>query len=261
MATLVETEMRGAVAIVTLNDPDRLNALSLPMLTELVAALEMAAAAARCMVLTGAGRAFCSGASLVEPISDFEPAEVADFGRVLEDHINPLMTRLRDFPIPWVASVRGAAAGVGCSLALAADLVIAGETAYFLQAFSNIGLVPDGGSSHLLARSIGRVRAMEMMLLGDRVPATKALEWGMINRVIADEALDQAAIDLGERLASGPTKTLGAIRHLGWSAIDSDWPTALSAEREAQKQAGRTLDAAEGIAAFLAKRAPAFEGR
>lgn len=258
--TLVDVERCGAVAIVRLNDPDRLNALSMPMLTALVATLETVAGSARSMVLTGVGRAFCSGASLTQPMSD-SATEEADFGLVLEEHINPLMTRLRDFPIPWIASVRGAAAGVGCSLALAGDLVVAGESAYFLQAFSNIGLVPDGGSSHLLARSIGRIRAMEMMLLGNRVPAATALEWGMINRVVADTNLDQAALEIAERLARGPTRTLGLIRQLGWNAIDCDWQSALAAERQAQKQAGRTTDAAEGVAAFVAKRTPQFEGR
>lgn len=256
----IELKWHGAVAIVRLNDPERLNPLSMPMLTELVAALDEVAGSARCMILTGAGRAFCSGASLGQQPGDEAPTE-ADFGQVLEDHINPLMTRLRDFPIPWISSVRGAAAGVGCSLALAADLVLASDTGYFLQAFSRIGLVPDGGSTHLLARSVGRVRAMEMMLLGDRVPAVQALEWGMINRVVADDHLDREALELAERLAAGPTRTLALIRKLGWTAIDAEWHDALAAERTSQNEAGRTADAAEGIAAFLAKRPPAFKGR
>lgn len=256
----IELAWHGAVAIVRLNDPERLNPLSMPMLTELIAVLGEVAGSARCMILTGAGRAFCSGASLVQPQGDAEAFAEADFGQVLEDHINPLMTRLRDFPIPWISSVRGAAAGVGCSLALAADLVIASDTGYFLQAFSRIGLVPDGGSTHLLARSVGRVRAMEMMLLGDRVPAAQALEWGLINRVVADDQLDREALELAERLATGPTRTLALIRKLSWGAIDAAWHDALAAERTSQNEAGRTADAAEGIAAFLAKRPPAFKG-
>lgn len=257
----IELESHGAVAIVRIDDPDRLNALSVPLVTELAAAVDKAGRSARCMILTGAGRAFCSGARLDEPMADAPPQREADFGQVLEEHINPLMTRLRDFPIPWIASVRGAAAGVGCSLALAADLVIASDTGYFLQAFSRIGLVPDGGSTHLLARSVGRVRAMEMMLLGERVPAAKALDWGMINRVVEDNQLDQAALELAERLAAGPTRTLALIRKLGWGAVDADWQEALAAERIAQREAGWTNDAAEGIAAFVAKRQPTFQGR
>ena len=256
----IELEQHGAVTIVRLNDPARLNPLSMPMLDELNLALDEVTGSARCMIMTGAGRAFCSGASLSQAAGDTEPAEEADFGKVLEDHINPLMTRLRDFPIPWITSVRGAAAGVGCSLALAADLVIASDTAYFLQAFSRIGLVPDGGSTHLLARSVGRVRAMEMMLLGDRVTAAQALEWGMINRVVTDDDLEQEAFSVADRLAAGPTRTFALIRKLGWSALDSAWHDVLAAERSSQNEAGRTADAAEGIAAFRAKRLPTFRG-
>jgi 2-(1,2-epoxy-1,2-dihydrophenyl)acetyl-CoA isomerase len=170
------------------------------------------------------------------------------------------MTRLRNLPIPWISAVRGAAAGVGCSLALAGDLVVASETAYFLQAFARIGLVPDGGSSYLLTRSIGRARAMEMMMLGDRISAAKALEWGLISRVTPDSDLDTAAYELAARLAKGPTKTLGLIRKLGWTAVEADWPTALKTERELQQIAGQTPDCKEAIAAFREKRPARFTG-
>jgi 2-(1,2-epoxy-1,2-dihydrophenyl)acetyl-CoA isomerase len=181
-----------------------------------------------------------------------------DLGLILETHVNPLMSQLRALPVPWLAAVRGAAAGAGCSIALAADLVVASEDAYFLQAFVRIGLVPDAGSSYLLSRIGSRVRAMEMMLLGERVPAARALEWGLINRVVSSETLDETALELAQRLAAGPTRTLGAIRDMAWTAADSNWQTTLQLERMAQNRIGRTADAREGISAFLQKRKPRF---
>jgi 2-(1,2-epoxy-1,2-dihydrophenyl)acetyl-CoA isomerase len=159
-----------------------------------------------------------------------------------------------------VSAVRGPAAGIGCSLALAADLCVASDTAYFLQAFVNIGLVPDGGASWLLPRLIGRARAAEMMLLGERVLAAKALEWGMIHRLVADVDLDAAAFALAERLAAGPTVALGAIRRGLHAALESDLATALAREADDQRAMRGTADAVEGGTAFLQKRAPAFKG-
>jgi 2-(1,2-epoxy-1,2-dihydrophenyl)acetyl-CoA isomerase len=258
----IVVDQRGEVGIIRLNDPATLNALSLRMIDELNQALDRFAGSVRAIVLTGAGRGFCSGANLTGGLGGpAVPGEESDFGLVLETHVNPLMGRLRELTVPWIAAVRGAAAGVGCSLALAADLVVASETAYFLQAFSRIGLVPDGGSSHLLIRTIGRVRAMEMMLLAERVPARQAMEWGLVNRVVPDDALEGSALELAGRLAAGPTRTLGLIRQLAWTAVDTDWPGALRTERELQRIAGRTHDAGEGIEAFVQKRAPRFTGR
>jgi 2-(1,2-epoxy-1,2-dihydrophenyl)acetyl-CoA isomerase len=260
--TKIEVQTVGGVGIIRLNDPGALNALSLPMVEETDGALTMLSGSVRALILTGAGRAFCSGANLTAGIGGTDvPGEVPDFGLVLQTHINPLMKKLRDLSIPWLSAVRGAAAGVGCSLALAADMVIASESAYFLQAFSRIGLVPDGGSTHLLVRAVGRVRALEMMLLGERLPAARALDWGLVNRVVADDALDGTALAMAERLAQGPTQSLRMTRRLAWTAIDADWSEALQAERDAQKTAGRTHDAREGIAAFVEKRAARFEGR
>ncbi|WP_176593691.1 enoyl-CoA hydratase-related protein [Sphingobium sp. EM0848] len=248
---LIEVEYQGAVGILRLNQPDKLNAMSEAMAEEIAKAVDQIETSARVMVVTGAGRAFCSGADLGEIPEDF--------GLVLETHINPLMTRLRNLSIPWISAVRGAAAGVGCSLALAADMILASETACFLQAFSKVGLCPDGGSSHLLARTIGRPRAMEMMLLGDRLPAGTALEWGLINRVAADDALESEALALAERLAHGP-RSLSLIRAMAWHAVDADWQSALGRERRDQKTAGNSADCAEGIAAFLEKRKAVFTG-
>jgi 2-(1,2-epoxy-1,2-dihydrophenyl)acetyl-CoA isomerase len=184
----------------------------------------------------------------------------SDSGSVLESHINPLMLRLRDVPFPWVSAVKGSAAGVGCSFALAADIVVCGESAFFLQAFARIGLVPDGGSSWILANSIGRARAMEMMLLGERIPAAKALEWGMINRLVPDEQLMPAALDLAKALAAGPTQALGMIRRMAWSAANASFEDAMKTERNNQRLAGQTKDHREGVTAFLAKRPAQFTG-
>jgi len=251
----IAIEIRGTVGLIRLNDPATLNAVSVAMIEELNHAIDELAGSTRAILLTGTGRSFCSGANL----SGDPP--YADFGLSLEQHINPLMTRLRNLPVPWISAVRGAAAGFGCSLALAADLVVASDTAYFLQAFARMALVPDGGASYLLARTIGRARAMEMMLLGDRVPAAKALDWGLISRMVPDTDLDTAAFELAERLAKGPTKTLGMIRKLAWTAIDADWFTALQSEREQQKIAGQSADCREAVTAFLEKRAVNFIGK
>lgn len=248
-------ERRGDIGIVRMNDPATLNAITVRSCEELVTAFDDLSRSARAIILTGEGRGFCSGANLDPNIPLNE-----DFGVVLETHINPLMTRLRDLPVPWLSVVRGAAAGVGCALALAADLIVASEGAYFLQAFVRIGLVPDGGSSHLLMRSIGRARAMEMMLLGEKIPAEQALDWGMINRVTAEEEAEPTALALAEKLARGPTKALGLIRKLGWTATDVDWNTALNTERTLQNLCGRTGDAREAIAAFQEKRPATFTG-
>ncbi len=258
IATL-KLEWRDSIAIVRLNDPASLNALTLDMVAALPRMLDEVEAHGRAMVLTGAGRAFCSGANLAGGLS--ESADPADFdaGAVLESHINPLMQRLHDLAVPWIAAVNGAAAGAGASLALAGDLIVAGESAFFLQAFARIGLVPDAGSTHLLVRAIGRPRAMQLMLLADRLPARTAFDWGLINQVVADDALEAEALALAGRLADGAC-SLRAIRQLAWQAVDAGWDEMLAAERAQQRDAGRTADYREGVAAFLEKRAATFQG-
>ena len=256
----IELERDGDVAIIRLNDPATLNAVTVTMIEEIDAALDEINGAARSMVLTGAGRAFCSGANLSAGMGDRKSDGPYDSGSVLESHINPLMLRLRDVPFPWVSAVKGSAAGVGCSFALAADVVVCGESAFFLQAFARIGLVPDGVSSCILANSIGRARAMEMMLLGERIPAAKALEWGMINRLVPDEQLMPAALDLAKALAAGPTQALGMIRRMAWSAANASFEDAMKTERNNQRLAGQTKDHREGVTAFLAKRPAQFTG-
>ncbi len=256
----IELEREGDVAVIRLNDPATLNAVTLATIEEIGAALDEITGSARAMVLTGAGRAFCSGANLSGGMGGGPSDGLPDAGRSLETHINPLMLRLRDLPFPWVSAVKGSAAGVGCSLALAADLVVAGESAFFLQAFARIGLVPDGGSSWLLAKGVGRARAMEMMLLGERIPAAKALEWGMVNRLVPDEQVMPTALDLAKALAAGPTQSLAMIRRMAWSAADASFEDAIATERKNQRDAGRTADHREGVAAFLTKRPARFTG-
>jgi 2-(1,2-epoxy-1,2-dihydrophenyl)acetyl-CoA isomerase len=243
--------MREDVGIIRFSEPTYLNALSAASVEELSASFEKLALQSRAIVLTAEGPAFCAGAKLESDLDE-------DLGLILETHVNPLMTQLRELPVPWVAAVRGAAAGAGCSIALAADLIVASEDAYFLQAFVRIGLVPDAGSTYMLSRIGSRVRAMEMMLLGERLPAARALDWGLINKVVSADTLDDTALELAQRLARGPTRTLGAIRELAWAAADSDWQTTLQRERVAQNRIGRTADAREGIGAFLQKRKPRF---
>ena len=170
------------------------------------------------------------------------------------------MRTLRDLPIPWISAVQGAAAGVGASIALSADLIVAGENAYFLQAFRRIGLVPDGGATWLLSQAVGRVRAMELMLLGEKLPADKARAWGLINRVVPDDQIQSTALALASDLAAGPTRALGMIRQAAWAATSSDLDTALQTERTLQTQAGQTADFAEGVRAFFEKRPARFTG-
>ncbi|HEX8625620.1 MAG TPA: enoyl-CoA hydratase-related protein [Allosphingosinicella sp.] len=247
----------ASVATITIARPGRLNALSGQTVDELRAAVEeVGGSGTRCLLLIGEGRAFSSGADLASGGGLPE-----DAGAALEKHFNPLVEAIFALPIPVVAAVNGPAAGAGCSLALAADIVIAARSAYFLQAFVNIGLIPDAGATWLLPRLAGRARAMEMMMLGDRVPAEKALEWGLISRVVEDEHLASEAVLLATRLAQGPTVALGLIRKLAREAGDMPLSDALAAERAAQRDAGETEDFKGAVAAFLQKRQPRFEGR
>ena len=260
----IKTSVADGIGVITLADPSTLNAAGLDLMDELQQAFAAmkADAAVRCVVLTGEGRGFCSGANLSGrgPAADTPDPEGPDAGASLEAVYNPFVTSLREYPVPIVTAVNGVAAGVGCSLALMGDIIVAAESAYFLQAFRRIGLVPDGGSTYLLPRLIGKARAMEMALLGDKIPAKTALEWGLVNRCVPDDQMMATAMELAKALATGP-KALGAIRKLVWESLDEAWAPQLHAERVAQKHAGRTEDSREGILAFLQKRPAAFKGR
>lgn len=257
--SLAKVDFVDQIAIVRLNDPATLNAMSVKMVEDLQAVLTDVRTSARAMVITGEGRAFCSGASLTGGgMRSSGGASEFDAGAALETHYNPLMMSLRNFPIPFVTAVHGPAAGIGCSIALIGDLIVADSTAYFLQAFKNIGLVPDGGSPYLLASAAGRARAMEAMLLGERIPAESAYAWGMVNR-LAPEGKDlDVAMELAQKLADGPRATLSLIRNLAWGALEKTFEEQLAAERNTQRKAGQTAEFREGVSAFIEKRKAKF---
>ena len=255
----IRAEAQGDVLVLTLDRPDRLNAAPPAMFDELRTALADLGGA-RAVLIAGAGRAFCSGADVAGGALGSDAPGEATFA-ALTEHYNPTIAAIAGLAVPVISAVRGPAAGIGCSLALAADFCVASETAYFLQAFVNIGLVPDGGASWMLPRLIGRARAAEMMMLGERVPAAKALDWGMVHRVVADDALDAEALALATRLAAGPTVALGLMRRALGRALETDYATALLAEAEAQRTARGSADSMEGGLAFLQKRQPRFTGR
>ena len=253
------TERRGDVAVLTLNRPDRLNAAPPGMFVELREAIANLDGA-RAVLVTGAGRAFCSGADVGGgALGSDDPGNTTY--KALTESYNPTMAAFADLAVPVVSAVRGPAAGIGCSLALAAGFCVASETAYFLQAFVNIGLVPDGGASWMLPRLIGKARATEMMMLGERVPAAKALDWGMVHKVVADDALDAAAFALAERLAAGPTVALGLMKRGLNHAFENGYEAAMLREAENQRAARGTADSMEGGMAFLQKRKAEFRGK
>jgi len=256
---LIRLDIADNVATITLNRPDRLNAAPPQMFNEMNAAITtFPDLGVRALMITGEGRAFCSGADIV---GGGEEAMRRGPGMALEESYNPVMRTLAALPIPIVAAVNGAAAGIGCSLALTADFVIAARSAYFLQAFVNLGLVPDGGATWLLPRLVGKARAAEMMMLGERISAEKAESWGLIHRAVDDNVLMAEARALVVRLANGPSVALGLTRIGMWRALEQTHAQALSAEAHAQVVASKTADAREGLMAFHEKRPPRFEGR
>ncbi len=248
----------GLVTTITLNRPDRLNACPPDMAIEIRDVLAEPGDA-RCFLITGVGRAFCSGADLAA-----RGERSVGGGRGAYDSLsmgyNPLMMQIAQCAVPIVTAVNGPAAGVGCSIALAADFAIAGKSAYFLQAFVNIGLVPDGGASWMLPRLIGKARATEMMMLGEKIPGEKAADWGLVYKCVEDDALMDEAKALAARLANGPTLALGQMRENIMKALELDYPAALHQEALGQRRAGDSKDAIEGGMAFLQKRKPEFKG-
>lgn len=249
------------IATITLNDPATMNAAGLDTVGELLLAFERAADEARCTILTGTGRGFCSGANLsAGGMESNAGTSKFDAGKALDSHYHPLIMAMKEHPHPIITAVNGAAAGVGCSIALMGDIVIASEDAYFLQAFRRIGLVPDGGSTYLLPRLVGRARAMEMALMGDKIKAPQALDWGLVNEVTSGNALLEVANEKAATLANGPTQALAMIRELIWDSADRTFDQQIHAERIAQRTAGRSADFKEGVSAFLEKREAKFTG-
>ena len=246
----------NGVLTLTLNRPERLNALSTDLLADLVHALDEATqAGARVVLLTGSGRAFCSGADLAG-----EGGVTADLGDTLATYYHPLFLRLAALDIPVVTALNGPAVGAGVALALAGDIVVMARSAYLQLGFVNIGLVPDAGATWLLAKSAGRAKALEMALLGEVMSAQEAKDAGLVARVVDDEALAGEAMAIARRLADGPTLAIGLIRKQVAAALNLTLPETMTLEAQNQTRAGRTSDFREGVLAFMQKRKPKFNG-
>jgi 2-(1,2-epoxy-1,2-dihydrophenyl)acetyl-CoA isomerase len=263
---LVRVERQDAVCTLTLNRPQSLNSFTTAMLGDLKAALDAAAAdaAVRCVVLTGGGRAFCAGQDLADPAvapAQDAGAAPADIGALIRNHYRPLALRVRSMPVPVVAAVNGVAAGAGANLALCCDIVVAARSASFIQAFAKIGLVPDTGGTWLLPRLVGRARALGLAMLGDKLPAEEAERIGLIWKCVDDGALAEHVRALAARLAALPSKALAATRECLDTAQDITFADALALEGRWQSKLGVSHDYLEGVAAFMAKRAPQFTDR
>ncbi|MEQ1888213.1 MAG: enoyl-CoA hydratase-related protein [Alphaproteobacteria bacterium] len=250
------------VGHISLNSPGTLNALTRDMLREFDAALDVCSApdsGVRCLLLTGEGRGFSSGMNLADP-GGSKSARL-DTGHILDQIISPLVQKWRDLEIPVVVGLHGATAGVTMSIALMGDIILAARSAYFLQPFSNIGLIPDGGATWLLPRMLGKARAFEVSLLGERLPAEKALEWGLINAVHDDDKLRDEAVAMARRLAQGPTRAFALTRKAFWDGFENTFNQQLYLESIFQRAAGSTDDAQTARQAFLEKKRPVFTGR
>ena len=249
-------ETSGDVAILTLNRPDVMNALTSILRHELLHAITHASTDARAIVITGAGRAFCSGQDLADATS----LGPADFERLLRDEYEPLLHAIYDCKVPTIAAVNGAAAGAGANLALACDVVIAAHSASFIQSFTRIGLIPDAGGTYWLPRQIGQPRAMGAALFADKVTATQAADWGMIYEAVLDADFNAHWQARAAHLAQGPTTAYRHLKAALRASPDNDLATQLALEARLQAECGKTADFAEGVAAFLAKRSAKFSG-
>jgi 2-(1,2-epoxy-1,2-dihydrophenyl)acetyl-CoA isomerase len=257
----IDLTVKEGAARILLNRPDALNAWNEQFGRDLLDAVTSVAGdeAVRAVLVTGAGRGFSSGADLKEQRSGNEGGP-PDLSERLKEIYHPIIIGLREMPKPVVAAVNGPAVGIGCSLALAADLILAAESAYFLLAFVNIGLVPDGGSTAFLPARIGLARSTEMAMLGERVPAEQALEWGLVNRMVPDDRLEAEGADLLGRLAAGPTASYAGSKRLLNRRVYADLEGQLEAEADAQKGQGHTNDFVEGVLSFVEKRPAKFTG-
>ena len=253
----VQLDIAEGLAVLTLNRPDKMNALTAQMRAEITYAMKETARQSRAIVLTGAGFAFCSG----QDLGDASSGGSIDLECVLQEEYEPMLESVYDCPVPVIAAVNGPAVGAGANLALCADVVIATESAYFLQAFARIGLLPDAGGTWFLPRQIGFAKAMGMALFADKISARQADEWGLIWESVADEQFDAHWRGRAAYLANGPTTAFRAIKQAIRGSYDKTLPQQLATEAHLQGECGRTRDFAEGVVAFLEKRPAKFEGR
>jgi 2-(1,2-epoxy-1,2-dihydrophenyl)acetyl-CoA isomerase len=259
----VRYEVDDAVAVITLDRPDVLNAFDDELGIETLDAVRRASADpdVRCIVLTGAGRAFSSGEDLGALAETYEGGHAPDLGQTLVNRYNPLIRAIRSAPKPVVAAVPGVAAGAGASIVLACDFKIASDKAKLVLAFIKVGLIPDSGAVWFLTKSIGAARAFELAASGDPIPAEQALEWGLLTRVVSVEEFEESWRSFSAELARGPTRAYAITKELVNLASEQGLDDQLDAEVHAQTEAGKTDDHLEGVRAFLAKRGPKFEGR
>lgn len=259
----VQIETVGSILKITLNHPETLNAIGEQMAQELREAIRAAAEPGRgirCLVLTGAGRAFCSGGSVRMMTGDSNSGESGE-SISLGTHHHYIMKLLKSLPYPVLTAVNGPAAGLGFSYALAGDMVVASRSAFFLAAFCKVGVSSDGGLSWTLPKIIGWARAKELLLMGNRLAAGQALEWGLVNRVFDDETFMEETMALAQQLAEGPTVALGALRQLAWEGWDNNFADHLDREELVQLETFATEDAREGAMAMLEKREAGFQGK
>jgi len=254
--------VEGGVARLTFNRPERLNSFTVQMHREVATTMEQVEAdpAIRALLLTGAGRGFCAGQDLADRAVAPGDAPV-DLGEAVDLYWSPLIRRITTLPKPVVCAVNGVAAGAGANIALACDIVIAARSAKFIQSFANIGLIPDSGGTWVLPRLVGQARALGLALTGEPLPAEKAEQWGMIWKCVDDDALETESVAIARKFAAGPTRGLAATKALIRSSSLNSLGDELDLERDAMRQLGFSDDYREGVAAFLAKRAPAFTGR
>jgi 2-(1,2-epoxy-1,2-dihydrophenyl)acetyl-CoA isomerase len=259
----VNVHRDGAAATIELNRPETLNAWNTQLGHDLLAAVTAVAEDddVRAVVVTGAGRAFSAGADLRDLSADRTAGGHPDVRRVLTERYHPIITTIRTMPKPVLAAVNGPAVGIGLSLALASDLVVASESAYLLLAFVNIGLVPDGGSSLFVPARVGFARATEMAMLGERIPAAQALEWGLVNRVLADGDFAGEVAALRDRLAAGPTGSYAGTKRQLNAWLYARMEEQLELEADIQQEMAASPDFHEGVAAFVEKRPASFGGR
>lgn len=255
--TTITTALEEGVGVLTLNRPTLLNALNTQMRAEILHAVKDLGARARVVVVTGEGRAFCSG----QDLGDGTSVDQLDLGRTLREEYEPMLRAIYDCPAPVIAAVNGAAAGAGANLALAADVVIATQSAVFLQAFARIGLIPDAGGTYWLPRKVGFARAMGQMLFAEKVTADEAAEQGMIWASIPDDAFEEEWRRRARQLAEGPTLAYRAMRQALRTSLSNDLDSQLHLEADLQADCGRSRDFREGVMAFLEKRPAKFEGR